>query len=465
MRQAALAASPVRRRRAGARRSRLVHSARVAASVAILAAVLYAVFAVAFDLIDAHRLVAEVDANLREHLAPVVLHHAPAHGGDRDVDQAPVVVWVVSPDGKARSVSEDAPALDVAPGTTFTQPRDMEIAGHDFRVLGERYAGNWLLVGQSLAETNRVEGVVDLAEVIAGPVIVVAIFFVALGIGLMASSPVEQARQRQLDFTADASHELRTPLTVIEAEVGLALSTERNGAAYREALERIATESKRLRRIVEDLLYLARSDATPPAADEEPVDLNVLARSCADRFDAIARSEGIELSVQVADAAALVSARAEPLDRLCGVLVDNACRYTGRGGRVRVAVGARSGVVTLTVQDSGPGLPADLSLFDRFSRGTSEGEGSGLGLAIADAAVKMTGGRWKTGTSPWGGAQLEVSWRRYGPPSRRSRSLAPMAADGLDDPSGIAGAGRSLNGADSVNGASRRRRARDLPAP
>ncbi len=95
------------------------------------------------------------------------------------------------------------------------------------------------MAGESLAEAQHVEAVVGRAEVVAGPTLVFAMFFAALAIGLMASRPLEQARRRQLEFTADASHELRTPLTVIEAEVGLALSSPRDGASYRRTLARI----------------------------------------------------------------------------------------------------------------------------------------------------------------------------------------------------------------------------------
>ena len=91
-------------------------------------------------------------------------------------------------------------------------------------------------------------------------------FFGALAIGLMASRPIEQARRRQLEFTADASHELRTPLTVIEAEVGLALSAPRDSESYQGPSSGSATESKRLRHIVEDLLFLARFDSSPPSS-------------------------------------------------------------------------------------------------------------------------------------------------------------------------------------------------------
>jgi signal transduction histidine kinase len=231
----------------------------------------------------------------------------------------------------------------------------------------------------------------------------------SLLIGLRAQAPVEQSRRRQLEFTADASHELRTPLSVIRAETDLALSGSRDAADYRDTLERVRAEGDRLRRLVEDMLWLARFDSHPPRRDEGPADLAALARACGDRF----RSVGPDITVAVPGQPALVSAPPEWIDRLAGVLVDNACRHAGPDGRVRIGVAVNGSRTTLTVEDSGPGIPAEQRprLFDRFSRATEAGSGAGLGLAIGDSVVRSTAGRWEVSDSPLGGARLAVSWR------------------------------------------------------
>ena len=88
------------------------------------------------------------------------------------------------------------------------------------------------------------------------------------------------------------------------------------------------------------------------------------------------------------------------MDRLCSVLIDNACRYAGDGGTVSVTVGASGKVVSLSVEDSGPGIPPEQRpfLFDRFRRGGDEGEGAGLGLAMADE--QYVGGRRRRRRTP-----------------------------------------------------------------
>jgi signal transduction histidine kinase len=399
-----------------------VHAARVAAVATFLIGIVYTVFVVTFDMVDAHHLVTQVDASLKERLADASRHGkvVPVHtrlDDDADVDSAPVVLWLVEAGGHAVTLSDGAPPLPATIGIQGKGPLTAEIGGHSFRLDQIKVGGGWLVAGKSLSEQTRVEGVLLTGELIAGPILLVATYLGTLVIGLKAAGPIEQARQRQLEFTADASHELRTPLSVIEAEVGLVLRAPRDAASYRDSLERVGRESDRLRRLVEDLLWLARFDSEPPPPADEPVDLVAIAEGCADRFGAVAQSQETTIAiVGQGDDQAWISAPPEWVDRLTGVLVDNACRYAGKGGTVRIVVTAQGASVSLAVEDSGPGVPDEERprLFDRFHRTTDHGDGAGLGLAIADSVVRSTGGRWRIGDAPIGGARFEVSWHRAG---------------------------------------------------
>ncbi|HEY6058858.1 MAG TPA: HAMP domain-containing sensor histidine kinase, partial [Candidatus Limnocylindrales bacterium] len=245
--------------------------------------------------------------------------------------------------------------------------------------------------------------------------------FGAVTIGRRVAAPIEAARRRQLDFTADASHELRTPLSVIEANTSLALAEDRDETWYQSAFERVDHESKRMRRLLDDMLWLARFDAaiTPPG--REPVDIGVLAGQTADRFAAVAETRRVRLTVHVPDEGLSVAAPPELLDRLLGVLLDNACKYVPEGGQVDLSVARDGSRVAVTVDDSGPGIPEAerTRVFDRFHRAEVQTDrsggsatGAGLGLAIADAIVRATGGRWQLGSAPAGGARFSVSWPR-----------------------------------------------------
>jgi signal transduction histidine kinase len=426
------------------------HAARVAAVTTVLIAVLYVLVGGILDVVAVGRLTHQVDARLANVLRDGVSE--PAALGDRvrytgsgrgqDLDDAPVLLWRVSASGAVRAVSAAAPALPAgawSAGRTTTATVGASQLRLEARAVP---GGGWLVAGQSLAEARHVRAVLLAAEAVVAPVILLAIYLGALTIGIKASAPVERTRRRQLEFTADASHELRTPLSVIEAEVGLALGTPRQAAYYRESLERVGAESRRLRRIVEDLLWLARFDSEPPPPGDEPVDLTPIAMACVERFEPVARARRIILAVDADPVApALTKAPPEWIDRLLGVLVDNACRYSPSEGRVTVRVEAIGARVQVAVDDDGPGIPEEerSRLFDRFHRASDQPGGAGLGLAIADSVVRSTGGRWRIGSSPSGGARMEVSWHRSGAgPDRRGpvaeeRGRKP-SADAPPDP-------------------------------
>ncbi len=233
-------------------------------------------------------------------------------------------------------------------------------------------------------------------------------------VGRRVAAPIELARIRQLEFTADASHELRTPLSVIEAQTSLALTEPRDPDWYRSAFQRVQGETGRIRRLVEDLLWLARFDSTRNQAQAEHVDVAILAHQAADRFTAIAEAKHVRLTVRTAPVPLIIHAPPEWLDRLLGVLLDNACKYVPEGGAVEVSVWAEGNRIRLNVDDNGPGIPAEERprIFDRFHRATDRASGAGLGLAIANSVVRATAGRWVVGDSPTGGASMGVIWPR-----------------------------------------------------
>ena len=413
------------------------HAARVAGAATLIIGIVYTGCVTALNLTVATRLTGQTDAGLRDRLIEASRYGAsvlPRKDGDDDgdLDDAPIFLWLVSRQGHVSRLSLDAPALPagVRPGPGW--PVTRAIGGSFFRLVTRRNGSEWIVAGQSLAQNRHTEAVLLGSEIAAGPLLLVAMFLGSLTVGLKALGPVEQSRRRQLEFTADASHELRTPLSVISAEADIALASPRSEAEYRGSLTLIQGEGQRLRRIVEDLLWLARFDSQPPPPGDEPLDVATIADTCADRFRPVARARSITITADTVTAApALISAPPEWIDRLAGVLMDNACRYAGPGGSVRISVDATAGRVSLAVEDSGPGIPEAerARLFDRFHRAADDGQGAGLGLAIADSIVRSTGGRWSAGDSAsLGGARMAVSWRRHQPrhlPASRAPAWSP----------------------------------------
>jgi signal transduction histidine kinase len=199
-----------------------------------------------------------------------------------------------------------------------------------------------------------------------------------------ARSETEAALARQREFVADASHELRTPLTSVLANLEL-LEMELAGEP-REAAASALRSSRRMRRLVADLLLLARADAGR-AAPHVPIDLSEVVTEAAGELEPVAGDHHISISAP--PGAEMEGARDE-LHRLTLNLLENALRHTDPGTAVEATVDRRNGEVVLSVEDDGPGIPPELrdKVFERFFRGAGDRSGSsGLGLSIVRAVA------------------------------------------------------------------------------
>ena len=222
-----------------------------------------------------------------------------------------------------------------------------------------------------------------------------------------AEEALQEAARAKTEFLADVSHELRTPLTVIRgnAEVGLQL---RRDCVHKEGLEEIVHEAGRVSRMVEDLLFLARSDSSnlPPAAPfvPEPVSVRPLLAGLAHRTELLARERGAVLEATCAeDAEGTLRVDHIRIEQAVLALVDNAAKYGPKGGTISLDSGlvARDGgpaELRIEVSDHGPGIPEEElpHVFERFYRAGKPrdvGGGTGLGLSIAKTIVEAQGGR------------------------------------------------------------------------
>lgn len=193
------------------------------------------------------------------------------------------------------------------------------------------------------------------------------------------------AQQRR--FLADAAHELRTPVARMMGNVDLALLDPHDTIAQARALTRVRADLERTARLVDELLQLARADAAGEV-NLRAAYLDDVVVDAVHAWQPAAERKGVQLTLNAFDE---TPARIDPvyLERLVGILLDNAIRYTPTGGSVQVNVDTTSGTPRLTIADSGIGI-ADLDrsrVFERFYRGASarlmSAEGSGLGLPIA----------------------------------------------------------------------------------
>ena len=200
-----------------------------------------------------------------------------------------------------------------------------------------------------------------------------------------ARADTEATLARQREFVADASHELRTPLTSVLAN--LELLEEYLEGEQREAASSALRSSRRMRRLVADLLLLARADAgrvTP----HDPVDVSSVVTDAAAELEPVAEDHEISIS---APPGMVVDGARDELHRLILNLMENALRHTDPGTAVEAQVERVDGVVVLAVEDDGPGIPDELrdKVFERFFRGSSDrGGSSGLGLSIVRAVTE-----------------------------------------------------------------------------
>ena len=226
--------------------------------------------------------------------------------------------------------------------------------------------------------------------------------------------PVEEGWRRQQRFVADASHELKTPLTVLLADADILLAHgEDTVDQQRKWVESIREEGLRMKGLVQDLLYLARGDAGRRVRPREAVSLSDAVESCVLAFEPVAFEAGLALDSELAPGLSVLG-DGEELRRLGAILLDNACKYCGPGGRITVTLkgGERA---ALTVHNTGEPIPAEAQahLFERFYRADAarsrETGGYGLGLSIAAAIVEGHRGKIAVRSAPGEGTAFTVT--------------------------------------------------------
>ena len=200
---------------------------------------------------------------------------------------------------------------------------------------------------------------------------------------------------------ADISHELRTPLTIISGEAEVTLrGRDVRTEDYRTTLSRIVDLTGQVARLVEDLMFLARSDTADLQVHKHPVLASAILQESAEDLRALASSRDIGVELQTpAGADARIDADPSRLSQLLLILVDNACRYSEAGGRITISLDRQAGEVFIGVTDQGIGIPpAEVeAVFDRYFRGERARHlaprGVGLGLHVARIIAEAHGGR------------------------------------------------------------------------
>jgi signal transduction histidine kinase len=230
-----------------------------------------------------------------------------------------------------------------------------------------------------------------------------------------AMAPIKRSWQRQQDFVADASHELRTPLAVLQVNLELVKGNpDETVASQAKWLDNSLLEMKRMSKLVDDLLFLARADSHQQTLEIKSFPLNMALQEVSESFRPLAANKGVHLESSFASNT-IYSGDENRLKQLIVILLDNALKHTPPGGQITLDLQNWGTLVEIIVSDNGDGIePEHLAkIFERFyrvdkSRSQNKG-GIGLGLSIADWIIKSHHGRVKVSSSPGKGTTFVVS--------------------------------------------------------
>ncbi len=382
-----------------------------------------------------HQFATELDASLRqaatelERAAAIREREAGLAGRVVDaVDELHIPdrsLYLLRPDGEL--IRPDSAGLWIrdaarAAGLGGRIDRDHELVGERMlRLYAERFTlpGGELLIAVAVADKIELED--RYASLIAafGAAALAALVLVAAAGSLLVGqsiTPIEESMEQMRRFMADAAHELRTPLSVLRNRAEIALQQPRDGPAYVAALEGIEAESNRLSRIVDDLLTLARAEAGHRAVERSRSFLDDIVLDAADAARVVADRKGVSVELGEFEEA-VVDGDPHLLRQLVMILLDNAVKFTPVGGRVIVRIGSIDSLPSLTVADSGPGIPAEQlpHVFERFYRGdparsrdNGGAGGSGLGLAIARWIADVHGATLTLASGTAGGTTATI---------------------------------------------------------
>jgi heavy metal sensor kinase len=227
-------------------------------------------------------------------------------------------------------------------------------------------------------------------------------------------------------LTANASHELRTPLSLIRTRVEIALCFPRNADEYREVLEEVQLETVRMTALIENLLMLARADASAVQPELSPVDMTELIHKAEREWTPTAARLDLTFQIQKASCPQKVLGSKEALERLIRMLLDNAFTYTPAGGHIQLGVDRHEGHVELWVRDDGIGIAEqDIPrIFERFYRAAKpqsmKQTGSGLGLSLAKWIADLHEASITVESAIGTGSCFRVTFLEYAPADHSS---------------------------------------------
>lgn len=275
---------------------------------------------------------------------------------------------------------------------------------------GNSQRGELVLASNSSIYTSVTKSVLISAALFAGGMAVV--FLISLLLSGLAVKPVQAAWNRQKQFVADASHELKTPLTVILANNNIMLSHPAATIAQeRQWLESTDAEAGHMKKLIDNMLFLAKSDAGTAALQLSEVNFSELAEACALHFEPVAFERNILIDADITPGLTL-QGDATQLTQLTHILTDNAVKYAEPDSTVTMRLYRQNDKTVFSVNNRGNVIAKEnlAHLFDRFYRAdkSRSTEGYGLGLSIAQRIVENMKGSISVESNETNGTTFRV---------------------------------------------------------
>ena len=226
---------------------------------------------------------------------------------------------------------------------------------------------------------------------------------------------LEESFERERRFTSDASHELRTPTSVILAQTEYTLEKERSAGEYKEALEVVERQGRRMSALIGDMLDFSRMDLSADRYPMEELDFSALVEETAGSLQPVGASR-VRYRVAVEDGIC-VEGHAGLLSRLLQNLVSNAYRYGKEDGMIEVTLQKLAGEPVLSVRDDGPGIPPEEQekIFERFYRSDASRsqEGTGLGLSLVKKIAELHGAQVALESEVGRGSCFKIIFKKH----------------------------------------------------
>lgn len=255
--------------------------------------------------------------------------------------------------------------------------------------------------------------------IIGGALISIISIFTAFYLANKALIPIVESWEKQQEFVSDASHELRTPLTIIQSRLELILkSPEEKVKDVGENIAISLSETRRLSKLVKNLLTLAKADSNTIELDKKIFCLTNTIKNICEPYIEIAEF-GDKVFIEELEDDVNIMADEDRLTQLIIILLDNALKYTNEGDNIKVKLKIKNNKVVISVEDNGIGInPQDLPhIFDRFYRGDKargrEG-GHGLGLSIAKWIVDKHSGHIDIKSEEGKGTKIQITFPLIG---------------------------------------------------